>query len=194
MRAIIVMLCLAGCAGTPSPYVDAKMVIPHNRGSDWVLQPEREWVCKGKASCETEARIDMAAGLEWDNRVTLSLNWILIGPWQQVGLSFAKEWDFAIGGSGWGVIVQPALYHQFDGPTSWFLRTDQLQWQSHNPFLHLRVGMEAEGFRCPVIATGESTYSFARGKWIPGEHGPPDLYWTQLECGARFWGKTGAFQ
>lgn len=72
-----------------------------------------------------------------------------------------------------------------------------VRWTGDNPFYHLRFGVEWKRtvqhngrglfrFRCPVLATGRS---LTRGQPLKDETGQPDLYWSHLECNARFGGK-----
>lgn len=73
------------------------------------------------------------------------------------------------------------------------------KWTGANPFYHLRLGVEWKRivehnthklfrFRCPVIATGRSlTQGFPYESENNGRQA--DLYWSHLECNARFGGK-----
>jgi hypothetical protein len=191
MKWILLIVPLLAACGS-SPYLDSKFVWQHDRGSDWVLQPERPWVCGNKASCESETRLHITAGLEWNNRLDCPyVETILMGPWDQMLVGCSKRFGTYNGKRTWNLFIEPAIVHQVDGRTSEFLRTDQTQWQGHNPFVHLRAGVEGGGMRCPVVATGKSLF---QGAPFEREEGEPDLYWVNLECGVRFWGKTGAWQ
>lgn len=184
MRHLLLLsfLILSACGSTP--YIGYKFVVQHNRGSDWVLQPEREW-----ASEDIDHRFHVMAGLEWKNGYECGFEHTLRG-YQWNALQCSKRFGAS---KGTGFYFKPSIVHQIDSHTDWFLRTDEKRWQGENPFIHLRVGYRYNGFRCPVIATGNSYRSFASGKAFGGS-GEPDLYWTNVECGVRFFGKTGLWR
>ena len=182
---LVIVLLLHGCAS--SPYVEGKLVYQHDRGSDWVLQSERKWTPD-----ESEMRLHVSVGLEWDRNISCPyVETIVSGPWDWTGIGCSWRFGGNKGKEGRGFYIEPSLIHQVDSETSPFLRTDQKQWQGHNPFAHLRIGYRFNGFRCPVIATGKSLF---QGAPFESEEGAPDLYWTNVECGARFWGKTGMWK
>ena len=186
--AIIVALLLAGCASKPSAYFDSKFVFQHDRGSDWVLQSERSWT-----PAESETRLHITGGLEWMYQIDCPyVEVILSGPWDQMFLGCSKRFGKIGKNKNYTFFFEPAIVHQVDNRTSAFLRTDQKQWQGHNPFMHLRGGIRwKNGMRCPVIATGKSVF---QGAPFEKEEHAPDLYWTNFECGIRLGGKTGAFR
>ena len=174
---LLILLLLAGCGSTP--FMGYKFAFMHDRGSDWVLQDEREWYDS------REPRFHLTAGLEWDGGYECYLEHVAVG-YDWTAVACAKR--FGQKEKGW--YAQAALLHQFDGMSSWYLRTDEHRWAGHNPFIHLRVGYRYGWFRCPVFATGFSVEPFAKGKHLFNKPGH-DLYWTNVECGVRIGGKTG---
>ncbi len=167
---------LIGCA-TSEPYLELRVAYQIDPWSDWVLQPERDW------TPDSESRMNLQAGLEWDNNVSCYVDSMIAGPWDQMFIgcsrSFGKKW-----------FIETALVHQVDSRTQEFLRTDQKQWQGHNPFFHVRVGYNINpAFRCN-IATGKSLF---QGAPFEREEGAPDIYWVNAECSGRFKGKHGLF-
>ena len=178
-RVLALAFFLGGCAS--SPYVDARFGYQHDGGSDWVLQPEREWT-----PSESEVKLWLQTGLEWDKQLSCPYVDVLVsGPWDQafVGCSmrFGKKF-----------YVEPSINHQIDSMSSEFIRTDQRQWQGHNPFAHLRVGYQINPAFRVALATGMSTHCLSKGKGLK-EVSCPDLYWTDVEAGVRFFGKRGLF-
>lgn len=171
----------AGCS-TASPFIEGRMAYQINPWSDWVLQPERRWTPD-----ESETRLHVLAGLEWDNNVSCFGDSMLVGPWSQTFIGCAKMFG-SESERGW--FIQPELRHQVDSLTSDFLGTDQKQWQGHNPFLHVRAGYRLSGFRLN-LATGKSLF---QGAPFEREEMNPDLYWTNIEVSARFGGKTGMWK
>lgn len=183
---LLACLLLMGCANSPAtPYGGYKFVAQHSRGTDWVLQKEREWTPN-----ESVTGAHIFAGLEWKHRIRCPyVNYVAHGAFDQVLIGCS--WQFGTwGDKDWGFYAEPAIVHQVDSETSWFLRTDQKQWQGHNPFLHLRLGIELAGFNC-AIASGKSVF---QGAPFESEDNNPDIYWTNFECGVQVWGKTGAFR
>lgn len=188
-----IFLFLGGCAnlGSPSPYVEGKFTYQINSWSDWVLQPERPWICGDKPGCENEHRLHLEVGLEWKKRVDCPyFESMLVGEYSWGGIGCSIAFGKKFGESPWGGYLEPAIVHQLDSHTSDFLQTDQNQWQSHNPYIHLRGGVEGGGFYFG-LATGRSIF---QGAPFESEENNPDIYWTNIELGVRFWGKTGAFQ
>lgn len=185
---ILILMILASIGGCGSnPYVEGKFVVQIDGWSDWVLQPERPWV----EGDESETRVHLQVGLEWDGRLDCPyVETIMVGAWDQMLIGCSKRFGTWSDKRKWGAYLQPALVHQVDGRTSDFLKTNQNQWQGHNPFIHLRAGLELAGAHI-AIATGKSLF---QGAPLEREEGEPDLYWTNFEAGARFWGKTGAWQ
>jgi hypothetical protein len=186
MRLLIPLLFLSGCA-TVDPFLDMKFVYQHDAWSDWVLQSERPWTGK-----ESEVRVHMTAGLETDVG-ELYFESIVSGPWSQAFVGYSYRFGNAKEGRDWNFFIEPALVHQIDNLSSEFLQTSQKQWQGHNPFVHLRIGLQGAGdaFRCPVIATGKSVF---QGAPFESEDHAPDLYWTNVECGVRLFGRQSAAQ
>jgi len=174
------LILLSGCAS--SPYLEMKFVHQVDRMSDWVLQPERPWTPK-----EAETRTHLTVGLEWKDVNCPYVERIFQGPWDQMLIGCSRRFGKAVG-ENTRLFIEPALVHQVDGETSPFLRTDEKQWQGHNPFVQLRIGIKHYGFRCPVIATGKSLF---QGAPFEREDHAPDLYWTNIECGVRLWGNEG---
>lgn len=172
----LVLLLLSGCAS--SPYVEVRFAEQINGMSDWVLQPEREWTAP-----ESQTRLHLQAGLEWSGNVDCYAESMVVGPWDQVFIGCSKRF-------GERFFAQPKLMHQVDSQTSPFLRTDQKQWQGHNPFLHLRVGYQINPAFAVGISTGKSLF---QGAPFEGEDGEPDLYWTNIDISARLFGKNGLF-
>jgi hypothetical protein len=196
MKKLLLLFLLSGCAS--SPFIDTKLVIQNNRGSDWMLRPQREWI-----NDNNNPRLHVVVGLEWGHQIdcpyiasgTDKLRWVHIGC--------AKAW-----GKKEGLFFEFALIHQVDSLSSWWLRTDRApydgpdearalysrgyydngdRWTGQNPFYHLRVGLRwKHKVKCPVIATGRSMF---QGAPFESEDGAPDLYWSQLECGKRWGGK-----
>ena len=175
------VILLSGCASTP--YLEMKFVHQHDRGSDWVLQSERPWT-----PSESETRTHLTVGLEWTEGFNCPyVERIVSGPWDQTLLGCSKRFGKQIN-TNTRLFIEPSIVHQVDGETTPFLRTHEKQWQGHNPFVHLRVGIKHHGFRCPVLATGKSAF---QGAPFEREDHAPDLYWVNLECGVRLWGKDG---
>ena len=179
MRLAIVTLLflLTGCAS--SPFVEARVAYQIDRWSDWVLQSERDWVS------DEPVHLRLVAGLEWDKGIDCPyVDVMMAGPWNQSFIGCSKQF----GKKHW--YAQTQLMHQIDDHTSAFLRTDQKQWQGHNPFFHLRFGAQWRGgkVKCPTIASGKSLF---QGAPFESEDGNPDLSWVNVECSTRFWGKTG---
>ncbi len=172
MKAMIgcLALLLSGCA----PFVEVGVGYQIDRWSDWVLQPERAWV-------NDEPLYTFSAGLEWKDHVDCPSIDIVSGAYEQAFLSCSKRF-------GGKFFSNVQLKHQINSRTSDFLQTDQKQWQGHNPFLHLRIGYDWGGVKCPQIATGKSLF---QGAPFESETGNPDLYWTNLECSVRFFGQSG---
>jgi hypothetical protein len=176
IRLSIILLLLSGCASTP--YVEMRMAYQIDPWSDWVLQPERKWT-----PAESEVRIHLQAGLEFDKNVDCYVDSMIVGPWSQAFVGCSKRF-------GSGFFVTPKLMYQVDDLTSDFLNTDQKQWQGPNPFLHLRVGYQIN----PAFAVGLSTgKSLFQGAPFEKEEHNPDLYWTNVDVTARLWGKHGLF-
>ena len=191
--------------------MDLKVAYQNDRGSDWMLRSDREWVRNGPTSLQA------AVGVEWDNNIDCpfiavayqTLNWTHIGC--------AKSF----GGKPKRGLVRPFLQvdlrHQVDSLSSWWLRTDHpditgmdfpkdepivqynrayqngTKWTGANPFYHLRIGLEWKRIsefrvKCPVIATGRS---LTQGFPYESEHNgkQADLYWSHLECQVRIGGK-----
>ena len=124
-------------------------------------------------------------GVEWDKQVQCYADYSY-GPFNQTLLGCSKRF-----GKKW--YIEPALVHQVDSLTDEFLRTDQRQWQGHNPFVHLRAGYAINPAFRIQIASGMSTYAISKGKiWDRNTH-VPDLYWTNIEFAARIGGKHGLF-
>lgn len=167
---------VTGCAYT-SPYGEVRAEYQINSWSDWVLQPEREWTPE-----RDEMRLHLQAGLQWKNGWECPfVDTMITGPWDQMFIGCSKTF-------GWKrSYVSALLMHQVDERTSEFLRTDQKQWQGHNPFLHVRAGFswKDDKYRCPGIATGKSLF---QGAPFEQEEGEPDLYWTTVTCAVRFGG------
>ena len=87
---------LAGCASTP--YADLRINYQHDGGSDWVLQPEREWI--------DDRLFGMAVqlGTEWDNQFQCYLDTTIKGgPFDQVLVGCSKRF-----GKKW--YIEPAVY------------------------------------------------------------------------------------
>lgn len=179
---LVILLLLSGCAS--SPYLEMKFVHQVDPMSDWVLQSERPWTPD-----ESETRLHMNVGLEWGDLSCPYVERIFAGPWDQMLIGCSKRFGKQVG-ENTRLFIEPAILHQVDSQTTEFLRTDQKQWQGHNPFIHLRIGVKHYGFRCPVIATGKSAF---QGAPFEREDGAPDLYWTNLECGVRVFGNEGIF-
>lgn len=183
MKALLILsaLMLTGCAS--SPFLDMKAVAQHDSGSDWVLQSERPWTAD-----KSEGRLHLAAGLEWDNQIDCPyIEVIMVGPWDWMGIGCTKRIGSMKEGRLLNGFLAGSLVHQVDSRTSEFLGTDQKQWQGHNPFMHVRFGLQWKyKIRCPVIATGKSVF---QGAPFEKEEGEPDLYWMNVECGKRFGGK-----
>ena len=181
MRTIIILLLLAGCAS--DPYVDMKVVWQHNGGSDWMLQPERDWI-----QAKNDYRVHVNAGFERNGKTDCPyVEAVVYGPYRQAFVGCSHRF-----GIGKHLYVEPSLVHQVDSMTSDFLRTDisrqPYEWQGHNPFVHLRIGLKFNSFRCPVYATGMSLHAIGEGKVLHNDTHVPDLYWTDVECGVRLWG------
>jgi hypothetical protein len=187
MKKLIALLLLTGCAS--DPYVDLKVVWQHNAGSDWTLQPEREWI-----RARDDYRLTMNAGLEWKRRTDCPyVEATVSGPYQQMFIGCSRR--FGIRGADKTVdfYIEPALVYQVNALTEDFLRTDiyrEYEWQGDNPFVHLRIGMRFGSFRCPVIASGRS---LTVGAPFGSEDNSPDLYWVDVECGARLLGRGSVF-
>lgn len=178
---LVVLFSLTGCAS--SPYLEMKFVYQVNPMSDWVLQTERSWTPD-----ESETRLHLNVGLEWDDALNCPyVERIFSGPWDHLLIGCSKRFGKQVG-TNTRLFIEPAILHQVDSQTSEFLRTDQKQWQGHNPFVHLRLGVKYRGFRCPVIASGKSLF---QGAPFEREDHAPDLYWTNIECGVRIWGNEG---
>lgn len=54
--------------------------------------------------------------------------------------------------------------------------------------MHLRAGYDWGAVTCPQIATGKSLF---QGAPVEIDEGEPDIYWVNIECSARFWGRSG---
>ncbi len=172
----LLSLLFTGCASTP--YVDMRVAIQVDRMSDWVLQPERDWTPD-----KSQERINLQVGLDWGTLSCPYIDTMINGPWDQMFIGCSKRF-------GKKFFFEPSLLHQVDSRTQEFLRTDQKQWQGHNPFIHLRVGYNINpAFHCGVVS-GKSLF---QGAPFEREEHAPDLYWTNVECGVRLWGKTGLF-
>lgn len=189
---LLAVLLLTGCASS-KPYIEARMAHQLDRMSDWVLQPERDWICSEEAqeagTCDSELRLFVQAGFEWPNQSDCYFETTAIGPWDQAWVGCSRMFG-AKDERGW--FIRPELRHQINDLTSDFLQTDQTQWQGYNPFVHLRVGYRYSGFKINV-ATGMSTRCIAKLKKIR-DVSCPDLYWTNIEVGARYGGYTGMWQ
>ncbi len=182
---LLLLLLLMGCAS--APYLDMKASFQHNRGSDWVLQPERKW-----GPGESESRLAIAAGLEWDHQIDCYVESVLFGPWNRTSVGCAKRFGRVRGVNKPGLFFEAHIEHQFDSLTSPFLRTDQKQWQGHNPFMTLRAGVVwGHQIRCPAISSGKSVF---QGAPFESEDHAPDLYWVNVDCTVRLFGKTGAWR
>lgn len=177
---ILFIALLSGCAS--SPFLDMKAVWQHDRGSDWMLRPEREWI-----DGPNNPRLHVAAGLEWENRVdcpyiasgTDDLEWVHIGCSKTFG-RYEPNQTFNLFG-------EFSVVHSVDELSDYYLSTDRKRWQGHNPFMHLRGGFEwAHKIKCPVYATGKSIF---QGAPFESESHAPDLYWSHFECGKRWGGK-----
>ncbi len=176
MNRVLLLLLLTGCASTP--YVEVRMAGQIDGMSDWVLQPDRDWTPE-----ESETRLHLQVGVEWDGNVDCYADSMIVGPWSQLFIGCSKRF-----GESW--FVQPKLMHQVDARTSDFLQTDQKQWQGHNPFVHVRFGYQINpAFACG-ISSGKSLF---QGAPFEREEHAPDLYWTNVDCSARLWGKRGLF-
>lgn len=174
---ILLAVLVAGCSSTP--YLDARFGFQIDSWSDWVLQSERPWT-----PSESETKLWLQAGLEWDRSISCPyVETMMSGPWDQAFIGCSMRF-------GKKFYIEPALVHQIDARTSEFLQTDQKQWQGHNPFMHLRVGYQINPAFRIGLATGKSLF---QGAPFEKEEGNPDLYWTDLEIGVRFWGKHGMF-
>lgn len=177
----LVLFFLVGCAS--SPYLDTKLVYQHNAGTDWMLQPEREWI-----NTTNNPRIHIALGLEWEHQLdcpyiasgTDVLGWVHLGCAKTFGTyKPTRRFDF------FGRID---VIHQVDRWSSGWLSTNRKDWQGHNPFIHFRIGLLwKHNVRCPVYATGKSIF---QGFPFESENNNPDLYWSLFECGRR-WGGYG---
>jgi len=174
---IALAMLLTGCA-TASPFFDFTVARQINGMSDWVLQPEREW------TKSEELQFHSSIGVAFGNNNQCYLKNI-IGPYTQTFIGCSKAFYTPKG----RFFIQPELLHQVDAQTDKFLRTNQKQWQGHNPFVHLRAGVQYKVLRCQV-ATGKSVF---QGAPFEGEDGEPDLYWTNIECGVRLVGSGGVY-
>ena len=69
MRRLILLACLliGGCASPPAPYAQLGLEWQVDRMSDWMLQPERDWM--GDSPYLTGR-----AGLEWKNQYSCELS------------------------------------------------------------------------------------------------------------------------
>ena len=176
---VLIYLPLFGCAS--SPYLIVKGVYQHDRGSDWVLQPERKWI-----NGSNNPRLHIQAGLEWENN--LDCPYIASGTDQLrwVHLGCAKTFGSYDSNKRFNFFAQLDIVHQVDSLTSSILSTDMKAWSGHNPFWHFRGGLIWKKWKCPVIATGRSMF---QGLPFESEDMAPDLYWTHVECGRRWGGK-----
>jgi len=180
MIRLVALLFISSCAS--SPYVDFRMEQQIDGMSDWVLQPERPWTAD-----ESEVHVNLRVGLEWSKGLKCPyVDSMIVGPWNQVFVGCSKSFQT----EKRRFYIEPAIVHQIDSQTSGFLGTDQKQWQGHNPFIHLRVGVNINpAFYCGV-SSGKSLF---QGAPFESESNNPDLYWTNVGCGARLFGKTGLF-
>ncbi len=178
----ILSVFVMGCASTP--YVDMKVVHQIDSWSDWVLQPERKWMEDSE-----DYGIRVTVGTEFAKERECFVEFAATGTEQMfVGCGQRFGWRGSHEPTGW--YAEPSIRYQVDTRTTEFLRTDQKQWQGENPFIHLRVGYKRNGIRCPVVATGKSLVS---GAPFSNEDTSPDIYWTNVECGVRMWGRDGVF-
>ncbi len=173
------VITLMGCASA-KPYLDTKLVVQHDRGSDWMLRPERPWIADNN-----NPRLHVAAGLAWKNQFdcpyiatgTDALRWVNIGCGKTFG-SYKPERRFNLFG-------EAHLVHQVDYWSSWWLQRERTAWMGHNPRLYVRVGLQWDHkIKCPMIASGTSIF---QGAPFEKETGAPELYWTNFECNKR-WG------
>lgn len=171
---VLMVLAITGCGATP--YADVRFSYQIDGMSDWVLQPERDWVEDRLVS------LSLQAGAEWD-KSQCYVDTILVGGWDQVFAGCSYRF-----GSKW--YIEPALMHQIDSLSSDFISTDEKQWQGHNPFMHLRAGYAINPAFRVQIATGKSLF---QGAPFESEDGNPDLYWTNIEFAYRIGGKHGLF-
>ncbi len=169
---LVALVLLSGCAS--SPFIEGRLAGQINSWSDWVLQPEREWVS------DEPVALHLIMGLEWDHGIDCPyLDTMMSGPWNQAFIGCSKTF-----GKKW--YAQTQLMYQLDSRTSEFLRTDQKQWQAHNPFFHLRFGYQKGKWKCPTLATGKS---IGQGAPYESEEGNPDISWVNIECSVRWGGK-----
>ena len=173
----VVCLLLSGCAS--SPYLEPKFEWQIDSWSDWVLQSERPWTPD-----EHEPFLKIETGLAWDYGIDCpAIEWNAVGPWEQMFVACWWHW----GGKQKSVrpIVGVGLMHQIDSRTEDFLNTDQNQWQSHNPFLHLRAGVSVYDLNV-YLRTGKG---LLQGAPFESENDNPDIYWTNFGVSYRFWGR-----
>lgn len=165
------LVLLSGCA---SPFLEVGVDYQIDPWSDWVLQDERPWI-------NDEPLYQVQLGLEWDGFVDCPYLMTSTGAYNQAFFGCSKRW-------GERAYANVQLKHQRDQESDPFLRTDQKQWQGHNPFLHVRVGYDWGGIKCPQIATGKSLF---QGIPFERDEGNPDFYWMNVGCAVRFGGHSG---
>lgn len=215
---ILVLAILSGCASTmekAEPYFDVKVVWQNDRGSDWMLRSDRPWVRDSQWRTEMGVGIEWDKG--WDCPYLQvaqfqSLNWTHIGCGKRWGglpsekkakLFFALDLRHQVDDltDWWLRTDHPDMTDKVLEDTDIWRYSNAYnngtKWTGQNPFYHLRLGVEwrrivkhnGRGLfrvRCPVLATGRS---LTQGYPKESEDGAPDLYWSQIECNARFGGK-----
>ena len=177
----------------PSFYAELKAVYQHDRGSDWMLRPERSYI-----DGRNNPRGHLHFGAAWNRQIdcpfvatgTDELEWVHIGC--------SKDWDWWTNGKV-TIGFQLALIHQVDRWSNYYLRTDKhdltppdpqaqrwadagARWTGQNPFYHMRFRVKWDKWFVN-IATGRS---LTQGFPMESEHGAPDLYWSAIELGYRF--------
>jgi len=178
----IVLATLAGCASSAKPFIDTKLVVQHDSGSDWMLRPERRWIADNN-----NPRLHVVGGLEWKNGIdcpwiatgTDQLRWINLG----CGMTFGRYAPYR----KLNLFGEVHIVHQLDQHSSWWLRRERTDWMGHNPRLTLRGGLQwGHKIKCPMIASGTSIF---QGAPFESESNAPELYWFNFECSKRWGGQ-----
>ena len=181
LKILCILFFIPSLCYAASPYLTLKRVYQNDRGSDWVLSPERDWI-----NGSNNPRLHIHVGLAWDRNIscfgatgTDYLEWVHVGC--------SKDWGSYNPDRRFNFFGQLAIIHQIDSLTDPILSTDMKAWQGHNPFWHFRFGMKwKHKIRCPVFATGRSLF---QGNPFESEDMAPDLYWFHIECSKSWGGK-----
>lgn len=186
---------------SPSVYAEGKAYYQHDRGSDWMLRPERSYI-----DDRNNPRYHLHLGLEWARQIkcpfvstgTDALEWVHVGC--------SKDWDWWEG-EHVTIGFQLALIHQIDRWSNYYLRTDKhdltppdpqaqrwadsgARWTGQNPFYHMRLRFKWDDWSVNLVTGRSLTQGFPMEKETNSDGSTePDLYWSGVELVYQWGGK-----